>query len=410
MDNNNQKKSVRQVLLMGVFWRILIIEALLLIFSLWYRWYDQGTDMAALFWYGVRIIGLVIVIIVFMMITLRRFLDHKIIKPLEAIALANKNFERGVKKAGRIKFPESTPQEILSISTTRESMLKSILEISEERLRFSRALKNELEKGRKIQREFLPEQIPEHENCDIKSVFYPALQLSGDFYDVFDLPENHVGFVVGDVSDKGVGAALFMALIRSLIRIFSGVSGSVRDIGDKKAFTPREPLGALSFINEYLSKEHGSDGMFISLFYGILNLQTGEVFYVNCGHEPAMILNKERIAHHLNSTGPALGPIEEAVFEIKSVTLHPGDIIFSYTDGVTEARSPDNSLYTRTRLEKFISGKHQETSAAFLTSLEKDLSRFTEEAPQADDITMLAVRWQPQGGLNRSLQQQNTKQ
>ncbi len=134
-DNNQKGQGVREILLRGVFWRILLIEAILLIFSLAFRWYTQGADATELFWYGLRIIGLVGVIITFMMVTLKKFLDKKIIAPLETISRANKKIQQDMSSVQQLDIPDNAPLEIKSIVSTRKQMLNTIFNVSEERLR-----------------------------------------------------------------------------------------------------------------------------------------------------------------------------------------------------------------------------------------------------------------------------------
>ena len=267
---------------------------------------------------------------------------------------------------------------------------------------YSKALDRELEKGRKIQRDFLPHQIPHVANCEISTYFRPALQLSGDFYDAFLLPGNRVGLVIADVSDKGVGAALFMALLRSLIRVFSGhsrVHGLLGTYKDKKLSASSEdsilmdPLDAVSFTNEYIALEHGEEGMFATLFFGVLDPKSGWFHYINGGHEPLIIVDEEGIKERLMPTGPAVGMMPGTDYKIGKIQLEPGDVLFGYTDGVTEARSPMDKLYTRKRLEKSVENCPIGTATAFLNNVKTDLFNFIEKAPQSDDITMLAVRW-----------------
>ncbi len=274
-----------------------------------------------------------------------------------------------------------------SLENARQSMEK-----------YSRALDAELEKGRKIQEDFLPHSLPEVKNCDIAACLHSALQLSGDFYDVFELPNKHITFIIADVSDKGIGSALFMALTRSLLRIFSrsfcidGVSGTLADIDTP--FQPGQALKAVSLINEYLAKEHGSEGMFVTLFFGVLDGLTGSVAYINGGHEPVLVLNKGGIKKALKPTGPALGPIQGAVYKIETIQLEPGDILFGFTDGVTEARSEKKGIYTRNRLENLINTGVAGSVDDLLRTVKTDLFAFVDNAPQSDDITMLAVKWQ----------------
>jgi len=290
----------------------------------------------------------------------------------------------------------------------REKVLRENFLHQEKNTLYSQALNDELEKGRKIQKDFLPTRIPQIQNCDIATYFHPALQLSGDFYDVFTLPGNRVGLVIADVSDKGVGSALFMALLRSLIRVFSGQTAEhipytrtgtppektiLRNGMDSSDFDPSAVLNAVSLSNEYIANEHGDEGMFATLFFGILNPSSGTLTYVNGGHEPLFIVGKGGINGRLNTTGPAVGMMPGTQYKTDSIQLEKGDILFGFTDGVTEARSPLDELYTRIRLEKCVQNSPLESATAFLENVKSNLFDFIEQAPQSDDITMLAVRW-----------------
>ncbi|WP_291346094.1 GAF domain-containing SpoIIE family protein phosphatase [Desulfobacula sp.] len=265
--------------------------------------------------------------------------------------------------------------------------------------KYSKALNDELEKGKKIQKDFLPRYLPEVKNCDVSSYFHSALQLSGDFYDMFELPDNHIGFVIGDVSDKGVGSALFMALTRSLLRIFSGLFDTGNGFDNathlRENFLPEDALKAVFLTNEYIAKEHCEEGMFVTLFFGIIDLLTGKVFYINAGHEPVLVVGENGIKQSLKTTGPALGPIQGAIYGIETIQLKTGDMLFGYTDGVTEARSETRVFYTRSRLENIINKGFDGATEAFLEIIKTDLFLFIGNAPQSDDITMLAVKWHP---------------
>ena len=402
MKGNNKEKArgVKEILLMGVFWRILFIEGVLLLYSLVYRWITQDASSMDLFWYSVRITILVAIIIAFMMITLKRFLTDKIIEPLESIARSNKEIQNNFTNACYINLSKNAPHEIDNIITTRSKMLQTILDETEERIRYSKALDRELDMGKKIQRDFLPRQLPTVDNCCMASYFKPALQLSGDFYDVFELPDHHVGFVVGDVSDKGVGSALFMALTRSLLRVYSGHFGGGVNLCDggstPPAWSPQDTLKTVSLTNAYVSGEHGDDGMFVTIFFGTINLRTGRLSYVNGGHEPLFIINRSGIKTALSRTGPAIGLDPEAVYQIQSVELDADDLLFCYTDGVTEALSETNEFYTRERLIQLFSKGFTGFSQELTDRVKADLNAFTGHADQSDDITMLTIKWLPQ--------------
>jgi serine phosphatase RsbU (regulator of sigma subunit) len=274
----------------------------------------------------------------------------------------------------------------------REKALRENFLQQEKITLYSQTLKSELEKGRKIQHDFLPTALPTLPHCDIAAYFHPAMQLSGDFYDVFERRNNSIGIVIADVSDKGVGSALFMALVRSLIRVFSGDSQLNCSFDNDSEKNPIA-LNAVSLTNEYITHNHGEEGMFATLFFGILDPSTGLLSYINGGHEPLIIVGPDGIKRRLPPTGPAVGLMPSADYKIGEAQLEHGDVLFGFTDGVTEARSPSDELYTRKRLEKSIVNSTLASASDFSDNVKSDLFKFIEHAPQSDDITMLAVRW-----------------
>ena len=255
----------------------------------------------------------------------------------------------------------------------------------------------ELEKGRQIQKEFLPTQIPQLPNWDIATCFYPAGQVSGDFYDVFMLPGGCMGLVIADVCDKGVGSALYMALFRSLIRVFSeqALAGELLDknsISNATADLNLEiGLNAVKLTNNYIVQNHGQEGMFATLFFGVLNPITGRLFYVNGGHEPLYVIKAGSIKQRLMPTGPAVGLMPDITFKTQQIELEPGDLLVGYTDGVTEARSPEDEFYTRDRLQTLLTQPFKSASET-LERIKTSLFAFIDIAPRGDDVTMLAVQ------------------
>ncbi len=270
---------------------------------------------------------------------------------------------------------------------------------------YSKALNNELEKGRQIQIDFLPYEIPKLRNWEISACFYPAKQVAGDFYDAFCIDEQQVGIVLADVCDKGVGAALFMALFRSLIRIFSnqhtlrGLSSSILEnakpeegwIGDSGTnLAHTNALHAVTLTNDYVTKHHWGLSMFATLFFGVLDSETGIMSYINGGHEPLFIIGKSGIKATLKPTGPAVGMMPNSKFKIKQIQFEPGDILIAYTDGVTEGKNPDGHLFTKERLLALL--KEPANSASELVErIKTHLFKYIADAPQFDDITMIAL-------------------
>ena len=268
---------------------------------------------------------------------------------------------------------------------------------------YSKALNAELEKGKKIQRDFLPADVPQIAGWEIDTCFHPARQVSGDFYDVFMLPGDYVGLVIADVCDKGVGSALYMALFRSLIRVFSGQirlgswTSSKSKVGNKKETATESDLArmlrAVSLTNDYIAEEHGHEVMFATVFFGVLDPETGHLSFVNGGHEPPFIIGQSKIKDTLTAKGPVVGIIPGAEFEIQHAQLEPGDILIGYTDGVTEALSPQETLFTKERLLALV--EHPADSAGELIErIKTELFQHIDHAPQFDDITMIAAHRQ----------------
>ena len=273
---------------------------------------------------------------------------------------------------------------------------------------YSRVLNNELEKGRQMQVHFLPNQLVQIPGWETAAYFKPARQVAGDFYDIFQIPGGSVGFVVADVCDKGVGAALFMALFRSLIRIFSGQTSlngltlTCRDAAieefepftDNPAIDPNhlQALKAVQLTNNYIALNHGELAMFATLFFGILEPNTGELSYISGGHEPLYIVSADGgVKSRLERTGPSVGIEPKINFEIRQTRMEPNDILLGYTDGVIEASAADGSFFSSERLKAILS-RPSESATQLLDNIADNLHDHIGDAEQYDDITLLAVR------------------
>ena len=269
---------------------------------------------------------------------------------------------------------------------------------------YSIALDHELDKARQIQRDFLPDRVPELPDWEIETYFSPAKQVSGDFYDVFSLPGNNLGIVIADVADKGVGSALYMALIRSLIRVFSGhislhgfanfsVNNGITETATALCATPDQlnALNAVKLTNDYIAHEHGKEGMFATLFFGVINPVNGIMAYINAGHEPVFVVNSSGVVNSFKSTSPAVGMMHDMKFEIEQVQIEPGETLIGYTDGVIEAIGPYGDFFSRERLLNIL--KDSPCSAKSLVeNIRTNLLAHIQNAPPSDDITMLAVQ------------------
>ncbi|MFO7706978.1 MAG: SpoIIE family protein phosphatase [Desulfobacterales bacterium] len=257
---------------------------------------------------------------------------------------------------------------------------------------------HELDIGRKIQSGFLPADLPAPKGWQIAAHFQPAMQVSGDFYDVFDMAEGrYTGIVMADVCDHGVGSALFMALTRSLLRAFALQDPAKLGLNptDFLTWSERVAVDAVRQTNEYIAGTHGEVGMFATLFFGILEPDTGRLRYVNGGHEPPVVLRGGRVISQLKATGLAVGAMAGAPFRAADAALEPGDCLVLYTDGLTDAADASGSPFSKARLTALAAEAHpsaQEAVRRVITALDHHVGS---TAP-ADDVTLLVVFRDPQ--------------
>lgn len=273
-------------------------------------------------------------------------------------------------------------------------------------------LEHDVQVGHNIQANFLPknEELPRREGWEIAVGLHPARQVAGDFYDAFEMTHGRIGFLIADVCDKGVGAALFMALMRSLTRAFAQQHYAADLVGILES-EPRAPerdknldlralpsVGSLALekgiklTNDYVATNHGALGMFATMFFGVLNPSSGAILYINGGHNPPAIIDAAgQVKARLNPTGPAVGMFAGADFVIEKARLLPGETLFCFTDGVTDARNPENKLFTEKRVLELVSAPIP-SAVALLDRVETALFSHISTAAQFDDITMLVLR------------------
>jgi sigma-B regulation protein RsbU (phosphoserine phosphatase) len=285
------------------------------------------------------------------------------------------------------------------------------MSVKEVESQIQKMAERELEIGREIQASFLPEELPRVQGWEIACRFEAARLVAGDFYDAFPLSGGkRIGLLIGDVTDKGVGAALFMALFRSLIRAFadqhtslgwmdvlnsdSASTGSGGSVGRRRELlsTGAPALkNAIDLTNNYIARNHGKTNMFATIFFGLLDPSSGGLQYINGGHEPPLLVGDRGIKAVLNPTGPAVGLLPDLNFAIEQVDLHPGELFFAYTDGVVDARNPEGERFGEERLAALI-GEPAITAANLLERVYDQLNEHISGAERFDDITMLAVR------------------
>jgi serine phosphatase RsbU (regulator of sigma subunit) len=220
--------------------------------------------------------------------------------------------------------------------------------------------------------------FPERSEFDLYAVIEPAREVGGDFYDFFLTDDNRLCFAIGDVSGKGVPASLFMAVTKTLLRV--------------TATKLRSPEAVLTDLNNELCLGNET-GMFVTIFYGSLNIRTGVVDYSNGGHNPPYVLARQGTASVVEGTGgAALGVIPRARYRAKQVHLRTGESLFLYTDGLTEAMDSANNLFSEHRLQECLQDLAGTAPAELIRGVVGAVRRFAAGAEQSDDITALAIQ------------------
>jgi sigma-B regulation protein RsbU (phosphoserine phosphatase) len=246
------------------------------------------------------------------------------------------------------------------------------------------ALQHDLDIAKEIQEAILPKVFPPFPNrkdFDLFASMNAAKTVGGDFYDFFLINDDNLGVVIADVSDKGIPAAIYMAVSRTIIR-----AAAIKGI---------PPEECLEYSNQLLCKEN-VNSMFVTVFYGIINTRTGEFRYSNAGHNPPYIVSPDGGIRSIELTHDiVMGVIDGVKFKTKSVTINKGDALYLYTDGVTEAMNTKHELYGEERLEGVLKTIGNAPPEEIIQKITQDLNAYTSGAIQSDDITMLAVRYHP---------------
>ncbi len=238
-------------------------------------------------------------------------------------------------------------------------------------------LERELQLAHEIQQTFMPSQLPHLPGWELAVLWRAARHVAGDFYDFFELPGGRLGLVIADVADKGMPAALFMALTRALVRA--------------AALEKKSPAAALARVNDLLVPD-AQHGMFVTAVYAVLSLETGELVYANAGHNlPLLLRSRTGELEQLGKGGMALGVLEGTRLEERSVSLGPGDDLIFYTDGVTEAFSPQDDIYGEERLRATIQATASSSAQALLDGIDDSVSAFVGDTPPSDDLTLMVL-------------------
>ena len=243
-------------------------------------------------------------------------------------------------------------------------------------------MERELQMAHAVQASLLPHETPQIPGWEFEARWQPARTVSGDYYDFIPLDGGQLGLVIADVSDKGMPAAVFMALTRSTIR------ATVSHLPT--------PADGIAEANRLICAD-SADGMFVTLFYAMLDPASGKLTYVNAGHNPPLLCRagdhgEGDLLEELRPTGMALGIVDDFPFEQRTLVLQPGDCILLYTDGVTDATGDGQQQFGMERLRRVILEHRSAPVSGMVTALERSIADFTGGATQFDDIAILAVK------------------
>lgn len=336
-------------------------------------------------WY--LLVGLVVLVIAFVIVGIS---VNYISKPLKNLVgftneMVNNDFHLAEGSLQQLhQLSTSLTHEVAQLSEAFLSMQFSLTQYIID-LRNSTAVRESMEGQLRIasaiQMSMIPkghQKLKERQEFDLCGTMIPAKEVGGDLYNYFMIDDTHLGFTVGDVSDKGIPAALFMAVTTTLIKAV--------------ALSGKSPAEVLRQVNNELCREN-EQCMFVTLFLGILDITTGKVRYANAGHNPFILVRKDRLEYHKIAPGMVLAAFEDCEFVNEELALEPNDTIFMYTDGVTEAMNRNRELFGEKRLLESVGKSRQTDLNVMMEQTIADVTVFVNGNEQSDDITIFALRY-----------------
>jgi serine phosphatase RsbU (regulator of sigma subunit) len=290
----------------------------------------------------------------------------------------------GRKPAGVVTLCDDLHREKAGEQREREMQMVGYLNQAARAIQAVSTRRQELALAGRMQASLLPGSLPRLDGWEIEATLRPARETSGDFYDLIPLPGGRLGLVVADVTDKGMGAALFMALSRTLLRTYA-------------SDYPERPDLALGVVNDRILADTDS-AMFVTTFYGILDPARGTLTYCNAGHHPPYLWSgdQEGLAQALPGRGMALGVVDDTDWGHTTLELPPGSLLLLYSDGVLDAQSPSKERFGNQQMLESVAAHLGDPALAVQNGLLSRLQQFMGDEPQFDDITLMAVRRDPQ--------------
>lgn len=332
--------------------------------------------------------------------TVRAFTDSAVAvfneEAFYTLLLNNSNLAVEMLRRGTTSLRNTSQRMISGLEAKNAELSKAYedLKAAQAELIYLNRIQEEMTVARRIQKQFLPQKLPQIPGWQLAALNRGAQAVGGDFFDCIELPGNRLGLVVADACGKGVPAALFVALTRSLLRAASQApwvfqSGRPTAAGDVLT-------GALWFTNDYIAREHGESNMFITAFYGVLDPVSARLTYVNAGHNPPLVISADgSTVRQLESFNLPLGIIETESYEATDIILDQGDMLVGFSDGITEAMNIAGEPYGDERFMSLLQSKSHLPTTELVALIEQDVDAYAAGAPQADDMTLLLLKRAP---------------
>jgi len=285
----------------------------------------------------------------------------------------------GIIYADRVSLMDQFSEEDLKMLTLLSNLAAVKIENARliERALEQERMEKELALAAQIQRDFLPKASPPLDNFDIHGLNVPCQQVGGDYFDYIPIAPDTLGLVIADVSGKGVSASLLMASLRASLHAEATSRHRLEDMAKK--------------LNDFVCRSSGASS-FITFFYGELNTVSGEIRYLNAGHNPPVIINARGRLERMDPCGMCLGMFPTSEYECRTALVEAGDVALLYTDGITEGRNKDKEQYGEERLIDFVRRHINQPAAKIIEGLRADLVAFTESPDLADDMTIVLVK------------------
>ena len=338
----------------------------------------SATPMSELF-FDVYFKVIALIIILFLVscgisLSLYTALKKYILRPIDKLIFyANK-----IGKGEDVQIEIKKPKEFAQLASTFNKMTEDIKSVAKEREKID----SELSIAKSIQVSTLPRKFPpfpDNKSFDIYALMNPAKEVGGDFYDFYFIDDEHIMFLVADVSGKGIPAALFMMRVKTLIVHLA-----------QFGYSPKE---LIEIINKKIYKKN-DEGFFVTLFAGLVNLTSGKISYVNCGHNKPLIKTANGEYKYLQGdSNIVLGIFEDTKYDILESELQPGDTILLYTDGITEAMNSEGEMFGESRFAECVNKTDDSDIQLMAENIVNEVEKFSGDIPQSDDITMLLFRF-----------------